>query len=90
MFLVYFCHNLHHECMSSGVAWPLVLAGHLLAISLALIAWHEWDEHGALAAHVLGQARARPGPAFITPLWMSPKKIDTLASSSHQKLQAKG
>ena len=52
------------QCMlcSSSIARSLVLAGHLLYSSRSHeasleIAWHEWDEHGALAGHVPGQAR---------------------------------
>ena len=60
--------RLHHlqQRAASGIARPSVLSGHLLALVSASheIAWHEWDEHGALAGHVPGQAR----PSLRTPL----------------------
>ena len=51
--------------MVSSVARSFVLAGHLAIRASHEIAWHERNEHGAF-----GQARARPGPAFATPLCM--------------------
>ena len=54
-------HSLLLVCIS-GVARSLALAGHLLYASPLVsrsrkIVCHEWDEHGALAGHLLGQAQ---------------------------------